>query len=110
MSEACRGLGARHGDVEIIVPQPQHAEACAHADPFAQRVEDALQRFDRNAVHLNVDILVLPAEQRVPDAAPHKIGAASGALHLRSDLFRHFKVLVHGFFPFRIWILFTAAR
>ena len=89
MSPAGGALRAGHGDIELAVPQPHDAEARAHGQPLAQAVEDLLQRLHRNAVHLDVDILGLPAEKTVADISAHEKRAPARLMYCGGNGFRH---------------------
>ena len=77
VSAACGRLGAGHGDIQLIVPQTHDAEARAHGQPLAEAVQNAFQGLYWNTVHLDVNVLVLPAQEPVPHKAAHIIGAAA---------------------------------
>jgi len=74
-------LGPGHGDVDVVVAQAHDAKARPHGRALAQAVQYRRQRRDSHTVHLDVDVLVFPAQQKIADTAPHVVGPAPGLRH-----------------------------
>ena len=85
----------RHRDIQSVMPQPHHAEACSHGQALAETVQDAFQNRYRNAVNLQIDVLAFPAEQLIPDTTSYEVGPAAGTVHFCRDPPRHTLIRIH---------------
>ena len=88
-----------HGDVQSAACQSVDAKAGPHRPTAAHPVQHDLQLLGGDAVDLDIQILALPAQQAVPDAAAHIVDAAAQRLHLLCDAAGRLTILCHAVSP-----------
>ena len=85
VSPSQRPLPTGHGDVQRVPVQHIDAKAFSHAAAHAQSVQQPFQLPGGQSVDLHINILDLPTQQAIPDAAAHKVGPAALLLHQPRD-------------------------
>lgn len=93
------GLPPGHGDVQSAARQSVDAKAGPHRPAAAHPVQHSFQLLGGDAVDLDIQILALPAQQPVPDAAAHIVDAAAQRLHLLCDAAGRLTIPCHAVSP-----------
>ena len=92
VAPAGAGFPAGHGDVQIRMPQAQHAEGRAPVVYLAKIGQHFPQLLGSQAVNFQIDVLTGKAHEPVPDVSAHKKGASAGGFHALGNL--HCQVLI----------------
>ena len=96
-----------HSDIQIIALQPENTKALTNGDPLSQGIQDLGQTAGRDAMDLDVHILVLPLHQGIPNKAAHVESPAALPRHQPGHFPGNFPAihLVHDLTSFFLFLL-----